>query len=84
MREVMRGNFQGHIIEGKFAHEGSYVEKTLFSRNLSSCGQGVNIDAPFRPRFLYAGYKKTAWNQAVCGGVKWARTIDLYDVNVTL
>ena len=39
---------------------------------------------PFRPRFLYAGYKKTAWNQAVCGGVKWARTIDLYDVNVTL
>ena len=43
----MRGNFQGHIhiIEGKFAHEGSYVEKPLFSRNLSSCRQEVNTDA---------------------------------------
>ena len=41
----MRGNFQGHIIEGKFAHEGSYVEKTLFSRNLSSCRQGLNTGA---------------------------------------
>ena len=54
----MRGNFQGHIIEGKFAHEGSYVEKTLFSRNLSSCGQRVNTGATVQTPFFVRRIQK--------------------------